>query len=250
VLTAVLLLGLVALARVLPGWWVVPAAAGAALAAVLLTFLAPVLVAPLFNHYAALREEPLSSDLRALAERATVPVENVLVEDTSRRTRKVNAYVTGLGRTRRIVVTDTLLAAAPTAEVRTVVAHELGHRRERHLLLGTLLSVLGAVAATIVVWATLGTDAADPGRLPLVLLLGFALGLAALPLLTAISRRWERRADRFALELTGEYDAFASAFRRLAATNLSDLDPPALVYSLLFTHPTTAERLAAIEEAR
>ena len=250
VLTSVLLLGLVALARALPGWWVVPTAAGAALAAVLLTFLAPVLLAPLFNRYVALREEPLSSDLRALAERATVPVEDVLVEDTSRRTRKVNAYVAGLGRTRRIVVTDTLLAAAPVAEVRTVVAHELGHRRERHLLLATLLSVVGAVAATIVVWATLGTEAADPHRLPLVLLLGFGLGLAALPPSAAISRRWERTADRYALELTGEHDAFASAFRRLAATNLSDLDPPALVYSLLFTHPTTAERLAAIEEAR
>jgi STE24 endopeptidase len=245
VLTSTVLLGLVALARTLTGWWVVPAAAAAALAAVLLTFLAPVLLSPLFNRYAPLREEPLATELRALAETAAVPVEDVLVEDTSRRTRKANAYVAGLGRTRRIVVSDTLLAAAPRGEIRTVIAHELGHRRSRHLLYGTSLSVVGAVVATIVVWAVLGTKVADPYTLPVVLLLSFALGLAALPPLTAVSRGWERSADRYALELTNEPAAYESAFRRLAATNLSDLDPPPLVYFLLFTHPTPAERLAA-----
>jgi STE24 endopeptidase len=250
VLTSVLLLGLVAIARALPGWWVVPAAATAALAALLLSFLAPVVIAPLFNRYAPLREEPLREELRTLADAATVPVEDVLIEDTSRRTRKANAYVAGLGRTRRIVVSDTLLATAPAAEVRTVVAHELGHRRERHLLFGTFLSALGAVAAVVIVWAVLGTEVADPDRLPVVLLLGFALGVAALAPLTALSRRWERTADRYALELTNEPAAFESAFRRLSSTNLSDLDPPSIVYVLLFTHPTPAERLAAIDAAR
>jgi STE24 endopeptidase len=250
VLTSALLLGLVALARTLTGWWVVPAAAAAAFAAVLLAFLAPVVVAPLFNRYAPLREEPLATELRTLSETAAVPVEHVLVEDMSRRTRKANAYVAGLGRTRRIVVSDTLLAAAPRGEVRTVVAHELGHRSHRHLLYGTSLSVVGAVVATIVVWAVLGTEVADPHSLPNVLLLSFALGLAALAPLTAVSRRWERSADHYALELTGEPAAFESAFRRLAATNLSDLDPPTLVYFLLFTHPTAAERLAATVDQR
>jgi STE24 endopeptidase len=249
VLTSALLLGLVALARTFTGWWVVPAAAAAALAAILLSFLAPVVIAPIFNRYVPLREEPLSAELRALAATAAVPVEDVLVEDTSRRTRKANAYVAGLGRTRRLVVSDTLLAAAPPAELRTVVAHELGHRRERHLLFGTLISAAGAVAATIVVWALLGTQVADPHRLPVVLLLGFALGLAALPPVTAVSRSWERSADRYALQLTKEPAAYQSVFRRLAATNLSDLDPPAMVYFLLFTHPTTAERLAAAATA-
>jgi STE24 endopeptidase len=248
VLTSALLLGLVGLARALPGWWVVPAAAVAGVTALLLAFLAPVLLAPLFNRYAPLREEPLATDLRSLAETAAVPVEDVLVEDTSRRTRKANAYVAGLARTRRIVVSDTLLATAPPGEVRTVVAHELGHRRQRHLLWGTVVSVGGAVAATVVIWAVLGTSVADPHRLPEVLLLGFALALAGLPALTAVSRRWERSADNFALELTNEPAAYESAFRRLATTNLSDLDPPAVVYLLLFTHPTMAERLEAIAD--
>jgi STE24 endopeptidase len=91
----------------------------------------------------------------------------------------------------------------------------------------------------------LGTRVADPHELPAVLLLVFALGVAALAPLTAVSRRWERSADRFALELTNEPGAYESVFRRLSETNLSDLDPPALVYVLLFTHPTPPERLAA-----
>jgi len=238
VLTASLLFALVALARALPGWWVVPAAAAFALGAFVLSFLAPVLLAPLFNRYRPLEQEPLRSELQALASAAGVPVERVLVEDTSRRTRKANAYVTGLGKTRRLVVSDTLLAAAPGNELRGVVAHELGHRRERHVLLGTLLSVAGAVVATVVVWALLGTRAADPHRIPLLLLLALGLAVVAMPLLAAISRRWERRADWYAA-------AYASALRRLTVANLGDLDPPALVYLFLFTHPTAAERLAA-----
>jgi STE24 endopeptidase len=187
VLSASLLLALIALARALPGWWVLPAAATFALGAFVLSLLAPVLLAPLFHHYRPLEQELLRSELGALADMAGVPVEQVLVEDTSRRTRKANAYVSGLGRTRRLVVSDTLLAAAPASELRSVVAHELGHRRERHVLLGTFLSVAGAVVATVVVWALLGRRAADPHQLPVLLLL--ALALALVPLTLLVSRR-------------------------------------------------------------
>ena len=244
VLTASLLLPLVALARALPGWWVVPAAAALALGAFVLSFLAPVLLSPLFNRYRPLEQEPLRTELQELASAAGVQVERVLVEDTSRRTRKANAYVSGLGRTRRLVVSDTLLAAAPIGEVRSVVAHELGHRCERHVLAGTLLSVAGAVVSTVVVWALLGARAADPHRLPLLLLLVLVLAVAAMPALAAISRRWERSADRHAVAMTNAA-VYASALRRLAAGNLGDLDPPTLIYLFLFTHPTAAERLAA-----
>src|SRR5439155_3995331 len=245
VLTAVALLGLVGLARALPGWWVAPAAAAFAFAALLLSFLAPVALEPLFNRYSPLQDATLAAELRRLAERAGVPIRDVLVQDTSRRTRKANAYVSGLARTRRVVVSDTLLEQASPAEVRLVVAHELGHRRERHVLLGTLLAMAGAVAAMVVVWALLGTRVGDPQRVPLVLLIGLAIGLTSLPALTAVSRRWERAADRYSLDLTGDRAAYATVFRRLAQTNLTDLDPPRLLYLLLFTHPTPPERLAA-----
>jgi STE24 endopeptidase len=231
--------------RALPGWWAAPAAAAFAFAALLLSFLAPVVLEPLFNRYSPLQDAALAAELRRLAERADVAIRDVLVQDTSRRTRKANAYVSGLGRTRRVVVSDTLLEQASPAEVRLVVAHELGHRRERHVLLGTLLAMAGAVTATVVVWALLGTRAGDPHRVPLVLLIGLAIGLASLPALTAVSRRWERAADRYSLELTGDRAAHATAFRRLAQTNLTDLDPPRPLYLLLFTHPTPPERLEA-----
>ena len=246
VLTAAALLGLVALARALPGWWVAPAAAAFAFATLLLSFVAPVVLEPLFNRYSPLPDATLASELRQLAEGAGVPIRHVLVQDTSRRTRKANAYVSGLGRTRRVVVSDTLLEQASPAEVRLVVAHELGHRRQRHVLLGTLLAMAGATTATLVVWALLGTRVGDPHRVPLVLLIGLGIALTSLPALTAISRRWERAADRFSLELTGDRAAYATVFRRLAQTNLTDLDPPLLLYLLLFTHPTPPERLAAL----
>jgi len=155
--------------------------------------------------------------------------------------------VSGLGRTHRVVVSDTLLEQAPPAEVRLVVAHELGHRRKQHQPRGTVLAITGAIASTVVLWALLGTRVADPHRVPLLLLLGLAFSLSSLPALTAVSRRWERQADRYSLELTGDDAAYVAAFRRLARTNLSDLDPPRLLYLLLFTHPTPPERLGAAE---
>jgi Zn-dependent protease with chaperone function len=245
VLTAVALLGLVGFARALPGWWVAPAAAAFAFAVLLLSFIAPVVLEPLFNRYSPLQDAALAAELFRLAERAGVSVRDVLVQDTSRRTRKANAYVSGLGRTRRVVVSDTLLEQASPAEVRLVVAHELGHRRNRHVLFGTLFAMAGAICATVVVWALLGTRVANPHQVPLILLIGLGIGLTSVPALTAVSRRWERAADRYSLELTGDRDAYETAFRRLARLNLTDLDPPRLVYLLLFTHPTPPERLAA-----
>ncbi len=164
VLTAVALLGLVGFARALPGWWAAPAAAAFAFAALLLSFVAPVVLEPLFNRYSPLQDATLAAELRRLAERAGVPIRDVLVQDTSRRTRKANAYVSGLARTRRVVVSDTLLEQASPTEVRLVVAHELAHRRERHVLLGTLLTMAGAVTATVIVWVLLGTRVGDPHR--------------------------------------------------------------------------------------
>lgn len=245
VLVPTLLLALVAMARALPGWWVAPAAAAFASVVFLLSFLAPVLLAPLFNRFVPLDQEPLGAELHALARAAGVPIEAVLIEDTSRRTRKANAYVTGLGRTRRLVLSDTLLVDASPREIRVVVAHELGHRRMHHVLLGTVLSFAGVIVTTIVLWALLGTAVADPHRLPLLLLVALALTLATGPAANLLSRRWEQKADRFALELTGDLAGYEQTFRRLAASNLSDLDPPRLVYLLLFTHPTPPQRLAA-----
>jgi STE24 endopeptidase len=234
----------VGLARRFPGWW--PVAVALVLAAAVLagSFVAPVVLEPLFSRFGPLEDEALAAELRALGERAGVPVRHVLVADASRRTTKVNAYVSGLAGTRRVVLYDTLLAAASPGEVKLIVAHELGHRRDRHVLKGTLLAMLGAVVAVAAVWAVLGTQVASPRELPQVLLLLTALELLGLAPAAAISRRWERQADRCSLELTGDLESFARAHVELARNNLSDLAPPRLLYLLLFSHPTPPERLA------
>ena len=246
VLTSLPVLTLVALARALPRAWPLVAVPAAALLVLALGTLAPVLLEPLFNRFAPLADAELAAELRALAERAAVPVRDVLVADASRRTRKENAYVSGLGRTRRVVLYDTLLARADPREIRLVVAHELGHRRARHVAKAIVLAMAGAAVAIVVYWA-LVDDAADPRATPFLLLLVSVLELAALPVVSAVSRRWEREADRFSLDLTRDAHAFERAHRELAASNLSDLDPPRALYLLLFSHPTPPERLAAAE---
>jgi Zn-dependent protease with chaperone function len=234
----------VGLARALPGWWAVPAGAALALAVLLLSFVAPVVLEPLFNRFRPLEDEALAASLRLLSRRAGVPVREVLVADASRRTTKVNAYVSGIGRTRRVVVFDTLLEAADPVEVEVVVAHELGHRRDGHVAKLTLLAMAGAALAVALLWAVLGTRVADPRTLPEALLLLLALELVALAPGAWLSRRFERAADRCSLELTQQPAAFERAHTELARRNLSDIEPPRVVYLLLFSHPTAPERLA------
>ena len=234
----------VALARALPGWWALPAGAALALAVLFLSFVAPIVLEPIFNRFRPLEDERLAAELRALSQRAGVPVREVLVADASRRTTKVNAYVSGMGRTRRVVLFDTLLQAADSAEVQIVVAHELGHRRDGHVAKFTALAMAGAALAVAILWAVLGTRVAQPDTLPEALLIILALELLVLPGGAWLSRRFERAADTCSLDLTEEPSAFARAHLELARRNLSDLEPPRLAYLFLFSHPTPPERLA------
>ena len=255
VLTGIALTALVWTARTWPESWPAVAAPGAAALALVLSVLAPLLFERLFNRFWPLPDEELARDLRELSERARVPVRTMLVTDASRRTTKHNAYVSGLGPTRRLVLFDTLLDDAPRGELRGVVAHELGHRRFRHLALGTALAMAGAAAGVLVLWlvfewgglvsAAGASGPGDPRAVPLVLLVLWLLEVGALPFETWLSRRWERAADRFALELTRDGRALEEMHRRLALANLSDLEPPRILYALLFSHPTPPERIAA-----
>lgn len=250
VLTAAVWTVGVALARALRGWWALPAAVALALSVLVLSFVAPVLLEPVFNKFAPLEDEELAAELRGISARAGVPVRDVLVADASRRTTKVNAYVSGMGSTRRVVVFDTLLAAGDPAGLRVVVAHELGHRRDRHVVKLTALAMAAAAGAVALVWGVLGTRVGRPQTLPEALLLVVALEVALLPAGAWLSRRFEREADRASLDLTGEPDAFARAHLDLARRNLSELEPARLAYFFLFSHPTPPERLAAGEAWR
>ena len=255
VITSGMLLGLVSIAGAMGGAWPLVVAPGAAVLVLFLSFVAPVVLEPIFNKFKPLADAELAASLRALSEQAGVPVRDVLVADASRRTRKENAYVSGLGRTRRVVLYDTLAARNDPAYARLVVAHELGHRRMRHVAQGTVLGMVGAAGSVLVLWALLGagtvfraidaTGPGDPRVGPFVLLVASLLQLVGMPLLAVLSRKWESAADRFSLELTGNVDVFEDSHRALAVSNLADLDPPRAIYLAMFSHPTPPERIDA-----
>lgn len=243
VLAAAGWLGAVGLGRELPSWWAVPGAIAAALVVAFLLFVSPLVLEPLFNTFRPLDDAALSSRLRSLAANAGAPVREVLVADASRRTNKVNAYVSGLGASRRVVVWDTLLEAVDPAGVALVVAHELGHRRLRHVAKLTAAAMAAAALVVVVLRIIISTPHARDLPIAVLVLVGAQFVLA--PLLAALSRRFERQADLFALRTTGELGTFERVMTVLARRNLGDLMPPRLAYYLLFTHPTAPERLAS-----
>ncbi|MER7166001.1 M48 family metallopeptidase [Micromonospora sp. NPDC000207] len=255
VIGAVALLGFYTVVRLAPRWWWAVGAVGAAGLVTLLSFVLPVLVEPVFNRFTPMEPGPLRTELTNMAARDGVPVKDVLVADASRRTKAVNAYVSGLGPTRRIVVYDTLLREATPAEVTSVVAHELGHAKDRDVNVGTLTGALGAAAAVVALYLLgsggplprlAGVDSfADPRAFALLFALVTLAGLVAGPVQAAVSRRVEARADAHAMALTGDPATFEAMQRRLAGINLADPDPPRWEYLWSASHPSTVERMAA-----
>ena len=253
VLLVLVVVGIVGMARIAPRtWW----AWGAFAAAVLVTtasYVFPLVVEPLFNTFTPLPDGTLRTELLDLADRDGIAVEEILVADASRRTTALNAYVSGIGNTRRIVVYDTLLEKGTPAEVRLVVAHELGHVKAHDVRNQTLLGALGAAAAVCGLFLLLTSGlvgradaeaASDPRSLGLVLFAIAAATFVTLPAQTLVSRRVEARADVHSLDLTGDVDAFVESEKTLAVTNLADLDPNPLLYTWFYTHPTSPERIA------
>jgi Zn-dependent protease with chaperone function len=242
-----------------PGWpWL--AAAVAVLLVLALAMAGPVLIEPLFNRFRPLGPGPLRTRLLALAATMAVPVRDVLVADASRRTTRVNAYVSGLGRTRRVVVYDTLLAAAGPGsdggadEVALVVAHELAHVRHRDVLWGTVGAAALAVASVLAAVGLFDRDPVraglqvtglgDPLAAPGLLLLGALGGLAVSPVASAISRWAEARADWVSLEVTRDPATAVAVERRLALENRADLRPNRLLLAIFASHPATMARIA------
>jgi STE24 endopeptidase len=244
-LATILLFGLVGLARWTDAWPLVAAPLAAAFV-VFFTFVAPVVLEPIFNRFKPLENDELAADLRALSERAGVPIRDVLVADASRRTTKSNAYVSGFGATRRVVLFDTLLEHAKPTELRAVLAHELAHRKHGDVAMFSAIFVVAALGLVARLWAVLGEDAADPRSIPLAMLVVTLATPLVYAFLAAIARRAEYRADRFALAVTRDLGALESAFAGLVDANVADLEPPRVVYYLKYTHPTVLERLDAL----
>ena len=237
----------------LPDRWWLAAAAGAALALVVLVHAAPVVLLPLFYDCRPLDRPALAARLTALAGRAGARVVGVFEWRLGDRTRKANAALLGLGRTRRILVSDTLLAEHSDDEVEVVVAHELGHHAHHDLWRGMALEALRLGVAFYVADLALAMLAgplglagkADVAGLPIMLLAIGAVSAVLQPVANVASRAHERRADRYALAMTQNPDAFISAMRRLGDRNLAEPHPSHLAQVLFHTHPPVADRIAA-----
>lgn len=259
VFAAIAAVAFFAVVRWQPGsWWVWGAASFTVLTAILV-FLFPVAIAPLFNRFTPLADRDLSARIENLAERAGVDVDRVLVADASRRSSAENAYVAGLGATKQVVLYDTLLEGNEEPETLFVVAHELGHESERHVLKGLGVSAVGLVVGfaalawlagrgSFLRWA--GADSVTDLRiLPALLLFTVAAGMVAQPLQNAVSRRFEAQADAIAFELTGDPTPAIKAFRSLAISNISDLRPPTIVEWMFYSHPPITDRIEAARAA-
>jgi STE24 endopeptidase len=256
-----LLLGLYALLWFSGPWWWLWTAAAWLLVTLILGQLLPVVILPLFYKVTRLDDAPLLDRLQGLARGTGLDVEGIYRLELSAETRKANAALAGLGRTRRVLLGDTLLQEFTPEEIEVVFAHEVGHYVHRHLPKLVVLSVLTACAGLWVANQVLQPAAPglgysgseqlpayqDPAALPLLLLVLSLFALAIAPLQNAISRFFERQCDRYALWRTRNPEAYRAAFLKLARMNKADLEPHPLVVWLFDDHPPIRQRLAMAE---
>ncbi len=235
-------------------WWILAAAVFTVIL-VALVQLSPVLLLPIFYEFKPLDREALVTRLVSLADRAGARVMGVFEWRLSDKTKKANAALAGIGQTRRIIISDTLLAGHSDDEIEVILAHELAHHVHRDIWKGialeTVLIALGFYLADRVLARLAGsfglTGKGDVAALPLLVLAGGAVSLALMPLANALSRAHERRADRYALEMTKNVPAFVSAMKRLGAQNLAEEHPSRLVEILFYTHPPISARVDAAQ---
>jgi Zn-dependent protease with chaperone function len=238
----------VALIRRFPRHWWVPGAAAVIGFSVLMVFAAPVVIDPLFNKFEPLPPGALRDEVLELAGRADVNVGEVYRVDASRRTTATNAYVWGLGATKRVVLYDTLIDGYPDDQVRSVVAHELSHVVHRDVQRALLWMAIVAPAAALVVKELAerfnrGKAPDEPAALPALALAAGIVSSATGPISNLLSRRVEVRADNFALDLTQDPDAFIGLTQALAVSNLADPSTPRIFQLVFGTHPTTMQRI-------
>ncbi|PKL41559.1 MAG: hypothetical protein CVV41_18390 [Candidatus Riflebacteria bacterium HGW-Riflebacteria-1] len=249
---------LLAVMRWFPNKWqlVVPCVMG--LFALTVTLLAPVIITPLFYKQIPLAEGKFRSDLLGMAEQAGMEVSEVYVIDESRYSKHTNAYFTGVGRHRRIVLYDNLIKSHTPEEAALIFAHEAGHWKYSHVAWGLSLGMLGMLAIALLYSISYPTIAqvewfglrglASAANLPFLLVLVMLLQLFTSPVESQISQYMERQADRVALELTGLRDVFISAQVRLSRDNRSDLLPAPIRVFWLYSHPPAIERIRMAEE--
>jgi STE24 endopeptidase len=244
-ITSFVLVLLILVMRRAPKWWPAIAALGAGGLVVLGSFVSPVVMEPLFNDFTTLDDAGLTAQIQELAQAEQVSVSKVLVADASRRTTTLNAYVSGFGATKRVVLYDTLLEDVPRDQVLAVVAHELAHARHGDPFILTALAALGAGIGMGLLPQFLRRSGEQPDALlvPRLLALSMIAGLVVAPIQNGISRSVEARADRDAVLATRDPSAQEMMQIRLVKQSLGDPDPPWLLHFWFGSHPTTVERV-------
>ncbi|MDD3118657.1 MAG: M48 family metallopeptidase [Victivallales bacterium] len=260
IISGLLLGGALWLYAVLPQWWWLAVWAFYLFFSVFMMYLAPYVLEPLFNKFTPIEDDALVERVAAVLARAGIKVKGVFKMDASRRTSHTNAYFTGIGREKRIVLYDTLLQKLDTDEIVAVLAHEAGHCRHRHIIKMLLLFETGALMGAYLAFVFLGGDwlarlfGFPAGNLfTRVVLLGFAAAVVTWPLsplFNWLSRRFEREADAFACEMVGDGGALASALVKLSKDNLSNLHPHPCYAAFHYSHPPVIERIRYLQAWR
>ena len=235
-------------------WWL-PVGIGLTVFSVLLARIAPVIILPLFYKLTPLEDSTLKKRILQLCTDARVAVEGIFSFNLSKNTKKANAAFTGIGKSRRIILGDTLIREFTEEEIGTVFAHELGHYKHRHILIGMCTGTVSTFAGLYIAaqlyemsLALFGfSHITDLAALPLLALWLSLFSLVTSPIGNMLSRHHERQADRYAVRATGNRSAFISALRKLTAMNLADPDPHPLVEFFLYSHPAIAKRIKLVE---
>jgi len=242
--------------RSLPDWWWLVGGIFYLFFVVVLSNLAPVLIMPLFNKFIPLENDELRQRMLQLADKTGAKVKGIYTMDFSRRTKAANAFVTGIGNTRRIVLGDTLTQNYTPEEIEAVMAHELGHHVHsdiwRGIFFDSAITLVGLFVANIILQNTLTgfgyRDLGDVAAFPLFALVMFGFGLATMPITNAYSRSRENAADVYSLDITQNPVPFISSMKKLANQNLAETDPPAWVIWLFYTHPPIGQRVRQGED--
>ncbi len=244
--------GIYSLMVYMPGYWWLISAALAAVFIVIGTYLYPVLIDPLFYRFERLDDREMREEIMEITNRAGIEVDDILIADASRRTVKANAYFTGLGNTKRIVLYDNLLNNFSEKEALNVIAHEAAHWKYLHIAKGMAVAA-AAVFAGFLGMKFLFSKAGITGDLKSIFVIILLVSLFSFitgPIQNVMSRHFERQADEMALRLTGEYDAQISLMTGLAESNLSNVKPHPIIKVMLYSHPSIMERIGTAEKLK
>jgi len=239
-----------------PDWWWLWVWGFFFVFSIFIMYISPYVIEPLFHRFSPIEDQALEEKIRLLMQKTGIRVSRIFRVDASRRTRHTNAYFTGIGQIKRIVLYDTLLESMSTEEILAVLAHEAGHWKKRHLLkyiiLTETLALLILFVSSHLLKTSILTDIFNISRDSLfarILILGFIGSIVSFPLsplFNAISRRHEIDADRFACNITGDKASLKSALIKLSKDNLSNLHPHPLYALFHYSHPPVVERIREI----